>query len=129
MKFPAFFVHPLPLASVFLLALNDHYLKAAWPGRFTGLLSDVCGLFFFPLFLCAWFYFFILFTWRALAASIFLTDTVFIAIKIWPWATRAYVGILGELGFPSRAVTDPSDLLALGVNILLIWHSRRFIEA
>ena len=48
-------VHPVPLAAVGLLALNDHVLKGAGilPGAVTGKLSDVAGLFFFPLLLAA----------------------------------------------------------------------------
>lgn len=46
-------VHPLPLAAVALLVLNDHALKGSGllPGAITGKLSDVAGLFFFPLLL------------------------------------------------------------------------------
>jgi hypothetical protein len=48
-------LHPLPLAAVAVLALNDHALKGAGvlPGWVTGKLSDVAGLFFFPLLLSA----------------------------------------------------------------------------
>lgn len=47
--------HPLPMAAVWLLALNDHWLKGSGvlPGALTGKLSDVVGLFFFPLLLVA----------------------------------------------------------------------------
>lgn len=36
--------HPLTIASLVVLALNDHVLKQAWPGWVTGKLSDVTGL-------------------------------------------------------------------------------------
>jgi len=47
--------HPLPLAAVLVLAVNDHLLKGSdlLPGWLTGKLSDVAGLFFFPLLLGA----------------------------------------------------------------------------
>ena len=45
------FFGPLPLAAVALLAVNDHVLKARWPGLVTGKLSDVAGCFLLPLFL------------------------------------------------------------------------------
>ena len=47
--------HPLPLAAVALLAVNDHLLKGSGllPGWMTGKLSDFAGLFFFPLLLAA----------------------------------------------------------------------------
>ena len=45
--------HPVAVAAVVIVALNDHVLKAAAPGFITGKLSDVAGLVFFPLFLQA----------------------------------------------------------------------------
>jgi hypothetical protein len=44
-------LHPLSLASLGVLVLNDHVLKAAWPGLLTGKLSDAAGLVVFPIFL------------------------------------------------------------------------------
>lgn len=48
-------VHPLPLAAVAVLAVNDHLLKGAsiLPTWITGKLSDFAGLFFFPVLLAA----------------------------------------------------------------------------
>jgi len=40
--------HPITLASVALLILNDHVLKRSVPSALTGKLSDFAGLFFFP---------------------------------------------------------------------------------
>ena len=47
--------HPLPIAAVLVLTLNDHVLKGSGllPGWLTGKLSDFAGLFFFPLLLAA----------------------------------------------------------------------------
>lgn len=47
--------HPLPLGAVVLLSINDHVLKGAGllPGWVTGKLSDLAGLFFFPVLLAA----------------------------------------------------------------------------
>jgi hypothetical protein len=46
-------LHPLPIAAVLLLLANDHLLKGAGllPNWLTGKLSDVAGLFFFPILL------------------------------------------------------------------------------
>src|SRR5438045_2459919 len=44
-------LEPTPLAAIALLLLNDHALKARWPGVVTGKLSDAAGLVFFPLLL------------------------------------------------------------------------------
>ena len=48
-------LHPLPLAAVAVLAVNDHLLKGSsiLPGSITGKLSDIAGLFFFPVLLAA----------------------------------------------------------------------------
>ena len=46
-------VHPVALAAIAVLVLNDHLGKAAFPGVITGKLSDLAGLAFFPLFLQA----------------------------------------------------------------------------
>ena len=45
--------HPLALAALALLALNDHYLKAAYHNALTGKLSDVAGVLLLPFFLKA----------------------------------------------------------------------------
>jgi hypothetical protein len=49
----AFFMHPVPALAMVGMAVNDHYLKRAYPSWFTGKLSDFLGVFFFPLFLSA----------------------------------------------------------------------------
>ncbi|HEY1174921.1 MAG TPA: hypothetical protein VGF17_02095, partial [Phytomonospora sp.] len=36
--------HPLTIAAALVLLVNDHVLKAAFPGLITGKLSDVAGL-------------------------------------------------------------------------------------
>ncbi len=46
---PAPLLHPVSLASMALLGLNDHVLKGLFPGLITGKLSDFAGLVFFPL--------------------------------------------------------------------------------
>jgi hypothetical protein len=46
-------IHPVALAALGLLVLNDHLLKSAYPGFLSGKLSDAAGLVVFPLFLHA----------------------------------------------------------------------------
>lgn len=124
-----FFVHPVPAFAVLTMALNDHYLKYAFPGWWTGKLSDFCGLFFFPLFLCALgklFWREALFTPKKLWSAIFVTDLVFMAIKLWPAATEVYLFILNQVGLPSALVRDPSDLLALAMNPVTYFFARRY---
>jgi hypothetical protein len=111
--------HPLPLAAVALLALNDHVLKGAHllPAAVTGKLSDVAGLFFFPLLLVA----LVRGAHRALAgrdvadrrslaaAAVLATGAVFALLKLHApfnaWVTAAW-GV---------NVMDPTDLWALPV--------------
>ncbi|GAA3121815.1 hypothetical protein GCM10020001_047700 [Nonomuraea salmonea] len=40
----AWLCHPVTVAGVLVLLVNDHLLKAAFPGVVTGKLSDVAGL-------------------------------------------------------------------------------------
>jgi len=44
-------LHPVVVGSMLILAINDHWLKSAWPGWITGKLSDCAGLVFFPVML------------------------------------------------------------------------------
>ena len=41
-------MHPVALAAIAVLVVNDHVLKSAYPGWLTGKLSDIAGLVFFP---------------------------------------------------------------------------------
>ncbi|APR80760.1 Hypothetical protein A7982_06107 [Minicystis rosea] len=110
---------PLPLAAVAVLAFNDHVLKGSGllPGWITGKLSDVAGLFFFPILLvalargthC-------LLRGRDIAdkrslaaASVIVTGAVFTLLKLHApfnaWVTSVW-GV---------NVMDPTDLCALPV--------------
>ena len=108
------FTRPLPLGAVIVLLVNDHWLKGAGllPSWLTGKLSDVAGLFFFPILLA---------TLARYAlderaergrhflekSSVVVTGVVFAVLKLWPaasaWATRSW-GVV---------VCDPTDLVAL----------------
>jgi hypothetical protein len=46
-------LHPLFLAALVTLLLNDWVFKSAWPGLLTGKLSDFAGLIVAPVFICA----------------------------------------------------------------------------
>jgi hypothetical protein len=122
------------------LIFNDRYLKFAYPSWWTGKLSDVAGLFFFPLFLCAIVCLSVNLGMRrkeniywinraGLLTAIAGTALVFLLVKIWPPATWIYVRGLESLGFPSRVTYDPSDLWALLVLPFTYLHGRQFIES
>lgn len=138
-------LHPVSLAAIALLVVNDHVLKAAWPGLVTGKLSDVAGMVFFPLFLAA-----VaqqlrpgLPLRRAVAACALLTALVFAAIKLWPLAGDAYRAGLGALQWPFRALwallqghdvpalarvaltPDATDVLTIPAVLIAVWLARR----
>jgi len=142
------YVHPLPVIAVLVLIVNDHALKATalWP-LLSGKLSDLAGLFFFPLLVCA-----LLHALSVLLAGVGgrrppehpsptlllgicgATALAFAAIQVSPGAAAGYahvVGVLAELVDPlwsARAThtMDPTDLLALPATWLAWRHGRRF---
>ena len=138
-------LHPVSLAAIALLIVNDHVLKAAWPGLVTGKLSDVAGLVFFPLFLAA-----VAQQIRpglrlrsTVAACALLTALVFAAIKLSPLAGDAYRAGLGALQWPFRAslalfhdhglpalarvalTADVTDLVTIPAVLVAVWLAHR----
>jgi hypothetical protein len=136
--------HPMGLVAIAALVVNDHLLKARWPGFCTGKLSDAAGMVVFPLLLFAAIESFAprRATGRGLAACAFLTAAVFAVVKTWPTATHAFAATLGALQWPIQAgcalatggtlpdampvsvVTDPTDLLALPFAALVVFTLR-----
>ena len=137
-------LHPVALAAIAVLLLNDHVLKHAAPGLVTGKLSDVAGLAFFPLVLLG--------TWevirsavgrwsgpspRSLALSVVLTSIVFGLVKTTDLAAGVFATTLGAaqwaIGFaltaghrssdfvPTLVVRDPTDLVALPAVLIAAW--------
>jgi hypothetical protein len=116
--------HPLVVAAVSVLVINDHLLKGAGPlpAVITGKLSDVAGLFFFPILLV------VLgracwvgasrrpFPRRAAAWSATVaTCAGFAAIKL-SATVNGWARLWGEF------VMDPTDLLCLPMSVLaLAW--------
>lgn len=139
----ALLMHPVVLAAVVALGMNDHILKDAYPGFVTGKLSDVAGMVFFPAFLAS------AVEWSAwisgrqvprpaplIAWCSSLTGIVFAAINLSVGAGLVYLGSVRSLweflALPPvafRHVSDPSDLLALPfllVPIALASRRRRW---
>ena len=135
------FLHPWPLVALAILSINDHWLKGSGllPGVLTGKLSDVAGLFFFPLLLTAlgrclasaagWRRV-PLRSWM-LALAISLTTILFVLLKTSPsfvaWFEAA-TPRLDPTGLVrhARVTLDLTDLLTLPVLALTWWHGRRF---
>jgi hypothetical protein len=137
-------LYPLPLASLAVLVLNDHYLKRAHASFWTGKLSDFAGFLLAPLVLQAAFE--LASAWRsgqppraasanrALVLAILTTSIVFSLPELWPpaelayrygyaalqWPFRACLWLLREGRAPAFApvvsTADPSDLLALPMS-------------
>lgn len=119
--------HPLILSAVIITALNDHVLKYYFNNWATGKLSDFSGLFFFPVFLYA------LNDLRKYPGSahekinlkrliwcVLLTDALFIVCKF--TAVRLWLMSV----FPIHIVSDPSDVLAITVNIATVAYAHKF---
>jgi hypothetical protein len=138
-------LHPLPLAAVALLVLNDHLLKHSFPGLVTGKLSDLAGLAFFPLLLQAlWETGQVLLRrpWqpsaRVLAVTTLATALAFSLVNLSTAASDAWALLLGALQWPVHALAalargaappglrptlstrDPTDLLALPTLALAV---------
>ena len=123
-------LHPVPLLAIAVLVLNDHWLKQSVGSWWTGKLSDVVGMVFFPLMLQA------LIEVadrrpfqprrRVLIGCALATGFVFSAINVWEPAAELYRTGLGWIQWPFRAVLaggpvplarvqhtlDPTDLIA-----------------
>lgn len=99
-------LHPIALAALATLIINDRFLKSAWPSWWTGKLSDVAGMMFFPLLLAA-----VLGHRRTCIA---VTMIAFALVKLWLPANALAAHVLGALnGATVEIVRDPTDLLAL----------------
>jgi hypothetical protein len=125
-------LHPVALAAIAVLAVNDHWGKAAFPGWLTWKLSDFAGLLFFPLLLQGLVE---LVTRRpdrrVLVASAIATALVFALVKTTPFV-EVYRWGLGLLQAPIRGawrpvvvVQDPTDLVALPMVAVGAWLGRK----
>jgi hypothetical protein len=143
-------LHPVALVALVALIVNDHWLKAAWPGPVSGRLSDVAGLILAPLLVQA-----IVETvlWAVhrpwgpsrtvLTAAVVLVGVGFALAKSVPLAADVYRVGLGILQWPFVAagalissasvpgvvpvafVADPTDLVCLPALAFPIWLGRR----
>jgi hypothetical protein len=130
---------PWALVSVAVILVNDHVLKGAFGNTMTGKLSDVAGVFLFPLLLLS-----VLEVLRrklagraAIAWSIAVTGIGFAAVKTVSPIGDAYEWVIGFFrwtagGFrgellPIVVFRDPSDLWVLPIlfaSYLVVTHNR-----
>jgi hypothetical protein len=127
-------LHPAALLSIAVLVVNDHVLKAAWPGLVTGKLSDFAGMVFFPLLMVAVMELCLsalarrpVLSHRHLELSIVATGVVFAGVKLVPEVNSAFAWLLGAAQWlagvflggttlhlaPTEIVPDTSDIIAL----------------
>ncbi len=107
--------HPATLAAVIVLLVNDHLLKALWPGFLTGKLSDVAGLVVAPPLVA------LLFLRRADLAATLLTGALFTLVKTTQTGAELASQVWTLVAGPSRVLADPTDLLALPALALAWW--------
>jgi hypothetical protein len=127
-------LHPVAIASIAILVLNDHVLKPTFSNWITGKLSDFAGLVFFPLLLVS--------AWElvrshgpsrtALSVACGSTAIFFTLAKTTTVGSLAFRWGLGLAQWPFRAlvggslapvshVADPTDLLALPSIVVAWW--------
>jgi hypothetical protein len=126
LKFP-YLRHPVILAALILTALNDHLLKSYFHNFITGKISDVTGLFYFPVFLYALYdlyrapksnHEFI--NIKRLTWCVILSDFLFVIFKF----TSMRLWLMSVL--PVKIVNDPSDILAITINIATVAYAYKF---
>ena len=107
-------LHPIALASLVTLVVNDHVLKQRWPGWVTGKLSDFAGMVLAPLVLVALVDRFAPFAGRrAYVACSAIVAVAFVVVKTLP------------LPRPVVIVRDPTDLVALPMGIVAVLIAQR----
>ena len=147
----------LPLSTLTLMAINDHFLRETWPCWLTGKLSDFAAVLCVPFLLTATYAwslflftnasnFFLRFTGRRgtanvryeltkmrLLVALLVTSLTLLAINLTTFFRDIYVDILvlidvfGIFG-SFRYTIDPSDCLALLVAPIAWWFGLKVIE-
>lgn len=146
-------LHPVCVASLLLLAFNDHVIKRYAPGVLSGKLSDFAAVVLLPLFLqAAWEVTYarlrsappaVALSNRVLKVSIAVTLAILALPEVWPAAETAYRYGFGVLHWPFRAVAalfsgrelpgilpvqataDVTDLVALPMGFVAYAVGRR----
>lgn len=113
-------LHPLWLAPLALLGVNDHLLKGAQilPDTITGKLSDVAGLLVAPLLLAALLR---IRSRRGWIAAHAVVGAIFAGIQVSAVAAAAWAGLMATVAFAWVITPDPTDLLALPALLLSAW--------
>jgi hypothetical protein len=140
-------LHPIVLAAIASFVVNDHVLKAAYPGLLTGKLSDVTGLIFFPVLIAAVAELITPAAHRHAAAILILavvvTGLTYVAMLLVPVGGDGYRWFIGLVQWPFRIVAataagaplpgvapvrfaaDPTDLITLPALLVPLWIAMR----
>lgn len=121
------------------MALNDHWLKYAYPGFLTGKISDFCGVFYFPIFLLGLAVGIqillsrnqtkpSLLSRKNLLAAILFTDFLMLTVKLNSEAAQAIEQVFGNYLFEIHIVSDRMDLLALMMNPLTYLYMKKYLK-
>lgn len=115
--------HPASAGAVLALLLNDHVLRRAWPGWWTGKLGDLAWLAFAPLLLAVPLSLALPRRDKLpLALSLGLVGGVFALANTVPAAHALALRALGGLlAAPAMLRLDPTDLLALPALAIAWW--------
>ena len=119
--------HPVSIAALVVMVVNDHLLKQAYGSWWTGKLSDAAGLVFFPA-LVGLVVAFVAprLGWRAtVAVALGATATGFAWVKVTQGGAAAASDALSALAGPSLLRADATDLLALPFLALAAWAATR----
>jgi hypothetical protein len=120
-------LHPLAVAAVAILLLNDHVMKQAFPGWLTGKASDFAGLVVFPLLALSIYEMITALLRKPYSPSrvhlnlvLLITGVAFTLVKLIPAVGDWYSVTWGWLSAPVHGSTtpvalvqDPTDLLTL----------------
>jgi hypothetical protein len=129
-------LHPIALAAVAMLLVNDWVLKPIGPGAVTGKLSDLAGLVFAPLALSSAIGLVLAIavrfgaridpslSRRRLALCMVATGAVFAAVKLDAEAARAVAALLSWFGRRAHIARDRSDLWCLPALAIALWIGR-----
>ncbi|MEH1015394.1 hypothetical protein V6U90_20045 [Micromonospora sp. CPCC 206060] len=121
--------HPGTVLALIVLVVNDHLLKAAFPGWITGKLSDVAGLVVAPPLLAAVGTLLVprLPARGTAVAALAGVAAGFIAVKTSGYAAMVASAAWSVVSGPSLVRADNTDLLALPALVLAgrVWHRAR----